>query len=103
MLALVRKAGLPEPLVNHPLIAPGYGHCWLDFYWPARRLVVETDSWSAPGNRAAFEQDRAKDAALVAIGLRVVRFTWPTPDATILRRLSALLAAAPDSSSPRGQ
>jgi very-short-patch-repair endonuclease len=52
---------------------------------------VETDSWEAHGHRAAFENDRARDAALQAIGLIVVRFTWGTPDATILRRLTALL------------
>jgi hypothetical protein len=91
MLALIRKAGFPEPLVNHPLLAPDHGHCWLDFYWPQHHLVVETDSWSAHGHRAAFEQDRAKDAALTAAGLRVVRFTSRTPDATILGRLTALL------------
>ncbi len=91
MLRLIRNAGLPEPLVNHPLTAPDYGHCEVDFFWPKQRLVVETDSWRAHGHRAAYENDRAKDAALTAIGLRVVRFTWRIPDATILRRLRALL------------
>jgi hypothetical protein len=42
-------------------------------------------------HRAAYEQDRAKDAALQAAGYRVVRFTWHTNDTTILRRLHALL------------
>ncbi len=56
-----------------------------------QRLIVETDSWRAHGHRAAFESDRARDAALQAAGLRVVRFTWRTPDATIVRRLRALL------------
>jgi very-short-patch-repair endonuclease len=92
MLRLIRTAGLPEPLVNHPLTAPDHGHCWADFYWPAHRLIVETDSWRAHGDRAAYEQDRAKDAALQTAGYRVVRFTWRTPDATIERRLKALTA-----------
>jgi very-short-patch-repair endonuclease len=91
LLTLIRNAGLPEPLVNHPLTAPDYGHCWLDFYWPQHRLVVETDSWHAHGTRAAFENDRARDAALQQTGLRVLRFTWRTPDHTLLRRLKALL------------
>jgi very-short-patch-repair endonuclease len=94
LLALIRKAGLPEPLVNHPLIAPGHGHCWLDFYWPAHGLVVETDSWQAHGTRAAYETDRARDAALTAAGYRVLRFTWRTPDSAIVERLRALLATA---------
>jgi very-short-patch-repair endonuclease len=91
LLALIRTAGLPEPLVNHALTAPDHGHCEVDFFWPKQRLVVETDSWSAHGTRAAYEQDRARDAALQTMGLRVVRFTWRTRDEAILRRLRALL------------
>jgi predicted transcriptional regulator of viral defense system/very-short-patch-repair endonuclease len=92
LLKLVRAAALPEPLVNLPLDAPEYGECKPDFHWPAQSLIVETDGWRTHRTRAAFERDRAKDAALTAAGYRVVRFTWRTPDATILRRLQALLS-----------
>jgi predicted transcriptional regulator of viral defense system len=94
MLRLVRTAALPEPLVNLPLDAPDYGECKPDFHWPAHNLIVETDGWESHRTRAAFESDRAKDAALTAAGYRVVRFTWRTPDATVLRRLNALLTPA---------
>ena len=50
LLGLVRTAGLPEALVNHALIAPDYGHCEADFFWPAHNLIAETVSWSAHGN-----------------------------------------------------
>ena len=93
MLRLIRDHGLPEPLVNHALIAPDHGHCEVDFFWPKQRLIVETDSWSAHGSKTAYEQDRARDAALQAAGYRVVRFTWHTPDTTIPTRLRALLAS----------
>jgi predicted transcriptional regulator of viral defense system len=93
MLRLVRTAALPEPLVNLPFDAPDYGECKPDFHWPSHRLIVETDGWRTHRTRAAFERDRAKDAALTAAGYRVVRFTWRTPDATIVRRLRALLLA----------
>jgi very-short-patch-repair endonuclease len=92
MLALIRRTGLPEPLVNHTLIAPDHGPCEVDFYWPTQRLIVETDSWRAHGTRHAYQHDRAKDAALTAAGYRVVRFTWHTTDTTIERRLRALIA-----------
>jgi predicted transcriptional regulator of viral defense system/very-short-patch-repair endonuclease len=94
MLRLVRTAALPEPLVNLPFDAPDYGECKPDFHWPAHRLIVETDGWRTHRTRAALESDRAKDAALTAAGYRVVRFTWRTPDATVLRRLNALLTPA---------
>ncbi|HEX6697434.1 MAG TPA: type IV toxin-antitoxin system AbiEi family antitoxin domain-containing protein [Solirubrobacteraceae bacterium] len=91
MLALVRRAGLPEPRCNEALHAPDHGECRPDFYWPAHGLIVETDGWEAHRTQAAFRRDRAKDAALTAAGYKVVRFTWDVDDATILRRLRSLL------------
>ncbi len=91
MLRLVRGAGLPVPICNEPFHAPDHGPCTPDFHWPGHDLIVETDGWDSHSTRAAFEDDRAKDAALTAAGYRVVRFTWLTEDATILTRLRALL------------
>jgi hypothetical protein len=85
LLNLVRDAGLPEPRVNLPLDAPDYGECRPDFHWPAH---------NTHRTRAAFERDRANDAALTAAGYKVVRFTWRTSDATIRKRLEALLTPA---------
>ena len=42
-LALVRQAGLPEPLSNYVLDAPDHPRLEVDFSWPAHRLVVETE------------------------------------------------------------
>jgi AbiEi antitoxin C-terminal domain/Protein of unknown function (DUF559) len=70
MLALCRRAGLPPPVVNGEV-----ERCEVDFHWPGRRLVVETDGWSAHRGRGAFERDRLKDAQLVEAGWRVVRVT----------------------------
>jgi Transcriptional regulator, AbiEi antitoxin/Protein of unknown function (DUF559) len=92
MLGLVRGAGLPEPICNRPLHAPDHGECKPDFHWPAHNLIVETDGWESHRTLAAFRNDRAKDAALTVAGYKVLRFTWDVRDATILRRLRALLA-----------
>jgi very-short-patch-repair endonuclease len=86
LLRLVRSALLPEPICNKALHAPDHGECTPDFYWPAYRLIVETDGWEAHRTLAAFRSDRAKDAALTAAGYKVLRFTWDVDDATILRR-----------------
>ncbi len=91
MLRLVRQANLPEPITNRSLHAPDHGECKPDFYWPAHGLIVETDGWEAHRTLAAFRSDRAKDAALTAAGYKVLRFTWDVDDATILRRLRAVL------------
>jgi very-short-patch-repair endonuclease len=71
LLALVRAAKLPVPLTNTRV------HGWeVDAVWPQHKLVLEVDGYRYHGNRAAFERDRRKDAALIAHGYRVVRVTW---------------------------
>jgi Protein of unknown function (DUF559) len=90
-LALVRDAGLPEPLVNFALTAPDHPRLEVDFYWPTHDLIVELDGWDTHHTRAAFEADRARDAALTVAGRKVLRFTWRTDAETVQRRLQALL------------
>ena len=76
MRKLAREHGLPQPLSNHTLDAPDHPGLEADFYFAAHHLVVETDGWTDHQTRQAFEDDRAKDAALVAAGYTVMRFTW---------------------------
>lgn len=90
MLRLLARAGLPRPRVNTRI-----ARYEVDFAWPAHRLVVETDGWSAHGHRRAFERDRARDVDLQAGGWTVVRMTWRQLTAEPLRaaaRLAQLLA-----------
>jgi hypothetical protein len=96
-LALVRRAGLPEPLSNFTLDALDHGPCEVDYYWPSHRLIVETDGWETHGTKAAFKSDRRKDAALTSAGYRVMRFTYDDVvfDAdTVVARLTPRSAAA---------
>jgi hypothetical protein len=96
-LRLVRQAGLPEPQSNLPLAALDHPRLEPDFYWPTHRLVVETDGWETHGTRAAFQTDRRRDAALVAAGWRVMRFTYDDvvrEGSTVVRRLRAAGARA---------
>lgn len=66
-----REHGLPPPQTN--VLVLSYE---VDVYWPDARLIVEIDSWSFHHHRAAFERDRARDAAMQAEGFRVVRVTY---------------------------
>jgi very-short-patch-repair endonuclease len=63
-------ADLPAPLTNVSILDHE-----VDAYWPSHRLAVEMDSWEFHSNRAAFEHDRARDAAMQAAGYRVIRLT----------------------------
>ena len=95
MRKLVRDHGLPRPSFNVSLDAPDHPGLEVDCYFPTHRLVVETDGWDTHRTRQAFEDDRAKDAALLAAGYRVVRFTWRQlryDPQTVADRLTAILA-----------
>jgi very-short-patch-repair endonuclease len=91
---LVKAARLPRAVTNVRVAG------WeVDAFWPAHNLVVEVDGFAYHGNRAAFERDRRKDAALVAAGYRVIRITWrqlvdePHVVVALLARLLPPLAA----------
>ena len=90
MLALVRRAELPEPQTNVVVAEKE-----LDLYWPEARLGVEVDAFSTHGSAAAFEDDHKVDADMEAANLRVVRFTGrrirSRPEA-VVAKLAAILA-----------
>jgi very-short-patch-repair endonuclease len=74
---------------------PNHSGLEADIYFPAHRLVVETDGWDTHGTRQASEDDRAKDAALTAAGYTVLRFTWRQlrdEPQTVADRLKAVLS-----------
>jgi very-short-patch-repair endonuclease len=48
----------------------------VDAAWPAQRLVVELDGWSAHNTRKAFQEDRERSNALQRRGWRLLRFTY---------------------------
>lgn len=70
-LALIRRAGLPEPEVN--VMVEGKER---DFYWRSHDLVLEVDGYQYHTGRPKFEQDRWRDSDLVAAKIRVLHTTW---------------------------
>jgi uncharacterized protein DUF559 len=85
---------LPRPQTNASIEVPGYKRIEPDAMWRDERVIVELDGFDTHGTRGAFEDDRARDAALQAAGWRTMRFTWrqleSEPDA-IVARLRAVL------------
>jgi very-short-patch-repair endonuclease len=84
---LCRRFGIPRPDRN--VIIEGRER---DFVWWEARLVVEVDGHATHGTRFAFEDDRARDLALVRAGWRVVRFTY----AHVLREPAVVAQALRD-------
>jgi very-short-patch-repair endonuclease len=94
-LAFAKRYRLPTPLVNVKVA----GHL-VDAYFPEHKLVIELDGWEFHNDRAAFNNDRNRDADLLAIDHGTVRITWerlkykPDREAarlkTILKKRAAL-------------
>jgi very-short-patch-repair endonuclease len=69
-LDLCRKHRLPTPGVNVRI-----GSLLVDFVWRNQKLIVETDGYRYHRGRVAFEDDRARDLKLRALGYDVIRLT----------------------------
>ncbi|HWI96241.1 MAG TPA: DUF559 domain-containing protein [Solirubrobacterales bacterium] len=86
-LALCREFAVPLPQVN--VLVEG---CLVDFFWPAQRLIVESDSYAHHTNRPAFEDDHERTVKLTLAGYEVHRATWrmlawnPDPFMNLVRR-----------------
>jgi very-short-patch-repair endonuclease len=74
-LELVHAAGLPDPHTNVKVRTRRRTY-EVDCLWPDEGVAVELDGRAAHIRAAAFEEDRARDAALTATSLRPLRFTW---------------------------
>ena len=70
------EIGAPQPLKNERIRVASGDTLIVDCIWPEVGLVVELDSRRHHADWEAAERDRERDAALVAIGLRVLRITW---------------------------
>jgi hypothetical protein len=90
VLQLCDDHGLPQPVANATV--EGF---LVDFFWPAKRLMVEADSYTYHSMPGAFERDRERDQQLTLAGYTVVRFTYTqvaqTP-ALVRHRLRRLLS-----------
>jgi very-short-patch-repair endonuclease len=72
---LRHRGGLKEPLTNVKVKTSRRTYT-VDCLWPDEGVAVELDGRAAHIRAAAFEEDRARDAALAAIGHLPLRFTW---------------------------
>jgi very-short-patch-repair endonuclease len=76
LLALIRRAELPQPKVNFHVPLLDGTLVEVDFCWPEQRLIVEADGRAFHDTTRAFDHDRERDAELTLAGWRVVHVTW---------------------------
>lgn len=96
VLDLCRTHSLPLPLTNTEVLGRE-----VDAFWPEQRLMVEADGYAFHGHRAAFENDRARDAEMQVAGYRVLRLTHRRLDAEP-DKVAAQLRILLDAPSPGG-
>lgn len=77
VLDIVVRFGLPEPVVQYPVIVGGEKFL-LDLAWPERRRFVECDGWDAHGSPQALDSDLRRQNLLVLAGWVPLRFAWRT-------------------------
>ena len=70
-LPFCERYGLPTPKIN--TIVAGYE---VDAYFEDEQLIVELDGWGFHSDRQAFEDDRERDATMLALGIITIRITW---------------------------
>lgn len=97
LLSLCRQHSLPLPETNAEVLGRE-----VDALWPEQRLMVEADSFEFHSHRAAFERDRARDAAMQVAGYRVVRVTHRRLDEEPKKVAAQLRRLLDDVPSPRG-
>lgn len=73
-LTFCDRRGFERPLTS-VLFPCGDRTYELDAFWPRHALALEFDSWEFHGGRQAFREDRIRDRALHAAGVRTVRVT----------------------------
>jgi hypothetical protein len=73
---MLTDAGLPEPVLEHPVRGPNGFAADLDLAYPDQRLGIELDSASWHLNRTSFENDPRRRNKVQNLGWSVLNFTW---------------------------
>jgi hypothetical protein len=74
-LGLLRRFGLPAPVLQHEVWDGGRFVARVDAAYPERRIAIEIDGYEFHSSPDAFQRDRARQNDLVRLGWRVLRFT----------------------------
>ncbi|HEX2577455.1 MAG TPA: hypothetical protein VHK88_13955, partial [Aquihabitans sp.] len=90
----LRAAGLPAPVLQHPVRRPDGRTALLDLAYPPELVGIELDGWAHHGHRRAFDEDRVRTNQLTLLGWRMFHFTSTTADEVLVDTVRRALAAA---------
>jgi very-short-patch-repair endonuclease len=72
---MARDFSLPPYKSQHHVVRPSGKDAYIDFAYPLRMVAIETDSKRHHSGMIDFESDNERQAELVALGWRVLRFS----------------------------
>jgi hypothetical protein len=75
-LGVCRAFDIPEPVTQYRVRLPDGSIVYLDAAWPPSKVYVECDSLAHHFGKVAFDKDRRRRRALVAMGWRPYEYTW---------------------------
>jgi hypothetical protein len=82
-----KRYNVPEPLYNVKI-----GSYEVDIYYPRERLIIELDGWPFHRTRKAFEDDRERDAYMLARRIATLRMTRERLEGAPAREAKRLIA-----------
>jgi hypothetical protein len=92
LLELCERAGLPDPVRQHPIVLRSGETVHLDLAWPEILLAVEPGHSWWHGGDLRQRADQSRDRACLEVGWQVIRYdesVWEHQDETV-RELRAL-------------
>jgi hypothetical protein len=90
VLKLLRRAGMPLPVQQHPVEVRGKAYR-LDFAYPALEVLIEYYGLAFHSDASAVAYDSARLTDLTSAGWLPLIFTDRTPDRVIVERVAAAL------------
>jgi hypothetical protein len=93
VLSAIKRAGLPEPVPQHPVTVDGEDF-FLDAAYPDVQLGIEYHGWDTHRTRSAFDADFRRDRLLTIAGWTVVYFTRTSSDREIVETVQRLGVAS---------
>lgn len=76
LFRLLRRAGLPDPVLQHEIWDAGRLVARLDFAYPELRLGIETHGYRWHGGYERWRRDIRRENELKRLGWIVLVFTW---------------------------
>lgn len=74
LLDAIERAGLPQPVRQHPVVLRTGETVHVDIAWPSVKLAVEPGASWWHGGDAAQRRDQTRDRALAELGWHTIRF-----------------------------